>query len=169
MRRFVFVAVCFIALLVPVAVLASGGHGGFEGVVRAIETKYHAHATRIPFLGLISFVARRATSNGVSGLHVAEFENFDAAIDGEELNRTVEQNLGPEWQRIVRETKRNGQAQTLIFVRPEGNRMGMFVFDADGHDLNVVQIAVDPDRLNQSIAKYDHRDHNAADDDGRMD
>jgi hypothetical protein len=169
MRRFVFVAVCFIALLVPVAVLASGGHGGFEGVVRAIETKYHAHATRIPFLGLISFVARRATSNGVSGLHVAEFENFDAAIDGEELNRTVEQNLGPEWQRIVRETKRNGQAQTLIFVRPEGNRMGMFVFDADGHDLNVVQIAVDPDRLNQSIAKYDHRDHNAADDDGPMD
>jgi hypothetical protein len=169
MRRFVFFVVCFVALVVPVAVLASGGHGGFDGVVRAIETKYHTHATRIPFLGLVSLVARKATSNGVSDLHVAEFEDFDAAMDGEELNRTVEQELGPEWQRMVRETKRNGQEQTLIFVRPEGNRMGMFVLDADGHDLNVVQIAVDPDHLNQSIEKYDHHDHNEAGDDDPMD
>jgi len=164
MRRLVFVAVCFVALAVPVAVLASGGQRGFDGVVRAIETKYHTHATRIPFLSLVSFVARKATSNGVSNLHVAEFDDFDAAMDGEELNRTVEQELGPEWQRMVRETKRNGQAQTLIFVHPEGSRMGMFVLDADGHELDVVQISVDPDHLNQSIEKYDHREHESGDD-----
>ncbi len=127
MRRFLFVFACFFALLVPVAVLASGGEGGFDGVVRAIEMKYHAHATRIPFLGLISFVARKATQGGVSNLHVAEFEHFDAAMDGEELNRMVEQKLGAGWERMIRETKRNGSEQTLIFVHPEGNRMGMFI------------------------------------------
>jgi hypothetical protein len=164
MRRLVFVLVCFVALAVPVAVLASGGQAGFNGVVRAIETKYHVHATHIPFLSLASFVARKATNNGVSNLHVAEFDDFDAAMDGEELNRTVEQELGPEWQRIVRETKRNGQEQTLIFVHPEGSRMGMFVLDADGHELDVVQISVDPDHLNQSIEKYDHRGHESGDD-----
>jgi hypothetical protein len=158
MRRFLFVFACFFALLVPVAVLASGGEGGFDGVVHAIEVKYHAHATRIPFLGLISFVARRSTQGGVSNLHVAEFEHFDAAMDGEELNRMVEQKLGAGWERMIRETKRNGSEQTLIFVHPEGNRMGMFILDADGHDLNVVQISVDPDHLSESIGKYDHHD-----------
>lgn len=156
MRRFVFVFVCFVSLLVPVSVLAAGGEGGFDGVVRTIETRYHVKATRIPFMGLISFVSRRATSGGVSNLHVAEFEGFNAAMDGEELNRLVEQKLGPEWERMVRETCRNGEQQTLIFVHPEGNRMGMFVLDADGHDLNVVQVSVDPDHLNETVNKYGH-------------
>lgn len=157
MRRFLFVFVCFIALTVPVAVLASSGEG-FDGVVRSLELKYHVHATRIPFLGLISFVARKATQDGVSNLHVAEFEHFDVPMDGEELNRMVEEKLGAGWERMIRETKRNGSEQTLIFVHPEGKRMGMFIVDADGSDLNVVQISVDPDHLNESIDKYDHRD-----------
>ena len=166
MRRFLFVFACFFALLVPVGVLASGGEGGFDGVVRLIELKYHVHATHIPFLGLISFVSRRATHGGVSNLHVAEFEHFDGGMDGEELNRMVEQKLGAGWERMFRETKRNGAGQTLIFVHPEGNRMGMFVLDADGHDLNVVQVSVDPDHLNESIDRYDRHDgHHGADTD----
>jgi hypothetical protein len=158
MRRFLFVFVCFFALLVPVAVLASGGEGGFDGVVRSIEVKYHVHASRIPFMGLISFVARKSTQGGVSNLHVAEFEHFDASMDGEELNQMVEQKLGAGWERMIRETRRNGGEQTLIFVHPEGKRMGMFIVDADGRDLNVVQISVDPDHLSESIGKYDHHD-----------
>jgi len=158
MRRFLFVFACFFALLVPVAVLASGGEGGFDGVVRSLEVKYHVHATRIPFLGLISFVARKATQDGVSNLHVAEFEHFDVPMDGEELNRMVEQKLGDGWERMIRETRRNGSEQTLIFVHPEGNRMGMFILDGDGNDLNVVQVSVDPNHLSESIGKYDHHD-----------
>lgn len=167
MRRFVFVLVCFVALVVPVAVLASGGQGGFDGVVEALETKYHVHATRIPFLGLISFVSHKATEGGVSNMHVAEFEGFHQSMDGEELNRLVEEKLGAGWQRMIRETKRGGEEQTLIFVHPEGARMGMFVLDADGSDLDVVQISVDPDHLNQSIGKYEH--HRNADADGDSD
>lgn len=169
MRRIVFVIVCFVALAVPVAVLASGGEGGFDSVVQAIESKYHVHATRIPFMGLISLVSRKATEGGVSNMHVAEFEGFNSSMDGEELNRMVEQKLGAGWERMIRETKRNGEEQTLIFVHPEGSRMGMFVLDADGHDLDVVQVSVDPDHLNQSIDKYGHhekhRDRDGDDDD----
>jgi len=50
-----------IALALPAAVLAGGGEGGFNGVVHSIEGRYHVHATRIPFLGLISFVSKKAT------------------------------------------------------------------------------------------------------------
>lgn len=164
MRRFVFVFVCFIALLVPVAVLASGGEGGFDGVVRTIETRYHVRATRIPFMGLISLISRRATGGGVSNMHAAEFDNFSAAMDGEELNRVVEEKLGAGWERVVRETSRNGNEQTLIFMHPEGQRMGLFVLDADGHELDVVQVSVDPDHLNDSVNHYQHLAHHTAED-----
>ncbi len=160
MRRFVFFLVCFAALMVPVVVLASGGGSGFDGVVHSIERTYRVRATRIPFMGLVSFVSGKATGDGVGNLHLAEFDNFSASLDGEELNRMVEVKLGPSWERVVRETSREGQGknqeQTLVFMRPEGARMGLFVLDADGHELDVVQVSVNPDRLNQTISRYSH-------------
>ena len=168
MRRFLFIPVCFVALLVPVVVLAGGGEGGFDGVVRTIETKYHVRATRIPFIGLISFVSRQATHGGVSNIHIAEFEYFSPAIDGEELNQLVVSKLGASWERVIRETSRNSENQTLIFMRPEGSRMGLFVIDADGHDLNVVQVSVNPDHLNETINRYDHHSHDWDPGDGSL-
>ena len=162
MKRLLLIPVCFVALLVPVALLAGGGEG-FNGVIRTIETRYHVHATRLPFLGLISFVSRRATNSGVSNIHVAEFEEFSGPFDGGELNGLVESNLGPGWERVVRETSRNGDSQTLIFMRPEGSRMGMFILDADGRNLDVVQVSVDPGHLAESMNRYEHHHHEFVD------
>jgi len=159
MRRLWWIPVfCAMALIVPVAVLAGGG-GEFDGVASSIEVRYHAHATRIPFLWLASLVAGKATHGGVRGIHVAEFEHFSAAVDGEELNRLVEEKLGQGWERIVRETSRHGGEQTLIFARPEGSRMGLFVLDVEGEEMDVVQVSVDPDDLNETIGKYQHGHH----------
>jgi hypothetical protein len=118
--------------------------------------KYHVRANRIPFMGLISMISRKATRGGVSNMHVAEFEDFSAAMDGEDLNRMVEEKLGPEWERVVRETSRYGESQTLIFMHPEGARMGLFVLDSSGRELDVVQISVDPAHLNDKLNEYQH-------------
>ena len=150
-------ALC-IAVIVPWVALAAGGEGGFDGVVNSIESRYHAHATRIPFLGLASLVAGMATHGGVAGVHVAEFEHFSAPVDGEELNRMVKEKLGQGWEPMIRETSRKRGEQTLIFAHPEGRRMGLFVLDLDGYEMDVVQVSVDPDRLNDTIGKYEHRD-----------
>jgi hypothetical protein len=161
MRGFWLIPVCFVALAVPVVVLAGGSQGGFDGVVSTIESRYHIHATRIPFLGLMSLVSRKATHGGVSGLHIAEFEHLSGDVDGEELNKIVEEKLGAGWERVVRETSRKGTEQTLIFMRPEGNRMGLFVLDYEGQEMDVVQVSVDPDHLNESLGHYGH--HHDAD------
>lgn len=190
MRRFILIPVCFVSLLVPVVVLASGGDGGFDNVVSSIESRYHAHATHIPFIAFVSFMARRATHDGVANMHVAEFEHFSAAIDGDELNSLVTQTLGHEWEPMIRETsrhatgesassatgpsresaesgspatcpRRRGTEQTLIFTRPEGKRMGMFIVDLDNDDMDIVQLSVDPEHLNDSINRYDHHHDNA--------
>lgn len=158
MRRFVFLAVCIVALAVPVVVLASGGAVGFDGVVDSIESEYNVHATRIPMMSLISFVANRASHGAASNLHVAEFDNFSASVDGDELTKMVETKLGSEWQRVVRETSRKSGEQSLIFMRPEGNRMGLFIVDKDGNELDVVQVSVDPDHLNKEVGRYTHHD-----------
>jgi hypothetical protein len=159
MRRLWLAPICFVALLVPAAVLAGSGEGGFDGVVRGIESRYHVRATRIPFLGVISLISRKATHEGVSGLHVAEFDAFSGPVDGEEMNRMVEEKLGVGWERIIRETSRHGDEQTLVFIHPEGQRMGLFVLDLDGHELDVVQVSVDPDHLNESVDRYEHHHH----------
>ena len=166
--KFVWILVCFVALLVPVVVLAGGRPVGSDAVVNTLESRYHAHATRIPFLGLVSLVSSAATREGVGDLHIAEFDDFTAPVDGEELNNIVEQKLGPGWERIIRETSRHNASdsdsaanrrgdQTLIFMHPEGNRMGLFVVDLDGREMDVVQVSVNPDHLNQSIDQYSHR------------
>ncbi|MGC1421085.1 MAG: hypothetical protein WA354_02155 [Terracidiphilus sp.] len=168
MRRLVLIPICFLALAVPVVVLASGAEGGFDGVVSSIESRYNVHAQRIPFLGLISFISHKATKGGVSGMHIAEIDDFHADVDGEELNRMVEQKLGSEWERVIRETSRKGNGQTLIYMHPEGSRMGLFVLDLDGQEMDVVQVSVDPNHLNESLSKYDHHhaDSSVGDDHG---
>jgi hypothetical protein len=159
MRRLIWIPICFFALLIPIVVLAGGGQGGFDGVVNTLENRYHAHATRIPFLGLISLVARKATHEGVAGLHVAEFDHFSGDVDGNELNQIVEDKLGSGWERIIRETNRHGGEQTLIFMHPEGQRMGLFVLDKDGSEMDVVQVSVEPNHLDEDIGHYSHHHH----------
>ena len=156
MKQLWLIPIAFVALAVPVAVLAGSGESGFNGVVHSIESRYHVKATRIPLLGLVSLVSRKATHGGVTSLHVAEIERFTEPVDGEELNQMVEEKLGPGWERIIRETSKRGNEQTLIFIHPEGERMGLFVLDKEGNEMDVVQVSVDPKHLDDDIGHYTH-------------
>jgi hypothetical protein len=155
-----------IAAMTPAILLAAGGAGvGFDAVVRGIETRYHAHANKIPFMGLMSLVAGHATHGGVRGIHVAEIEHLDGPVNGTELNALVAEHMGAGWQRIVRDTSRSGDEQSLIYVKPQGTRLGMLVVDLDHKDMNVVQISINPDKLSDEIIEHRHgRDGDASDD-----
>ena len=92
-------------IVVPwIAHAAGGGGGGFDDVVDSIESRYHVHAMRIPFMGLASLIAGTATRGGVADVHVAQVEHFSETVDGEELNRMVAEKLGQGWERMIRET-----------------------------------------------------------------
>jgi hypothetical protein len=158
------------ALLIPVGLAvvmtpmillaASGNGGGFDAVVHGIESRYHAHATRIPFMTLISGIAGLSTHGGVRGLHVAAIENLEGPVDGAELNALVEQRVGQGWQRMIRETGRNGSNpnldQTLIYVKPQGDRIGLLVVDLDGREMDVVQVSVDPNHIDDDMGHFRH-------------
>lgn len=172
MWKVALVPVGLAAVMTPAILLAANGagmgSGGFDEVVRGIEHRYHVHANKIPFMGLISFVAGRATHGGVRGLHVAEIENVDGPIDGDEFNALVEEKAGKGWQRIIRETSRKGDDQNLILVRPEGDHLGMLVVSLDGREMNIVQLSMNPDQLTDEMAKHrHHRDDDDKDTDAK--
>ena len=156
MKRFSIIPMALVVLAIPAVVRAGGAEGGFEGVVHSIEGRYHVRATHIPFLGLVSLISSKATHGGVSRLHVAEFDQFSQPVDPNELNRMVEEKLGAGWERMIRETSRKGLDQTLIFIHPEGERMGMFVVDLDGNEMDVVELSVDPKHLDEDLGRYRH-------------
>jgi hypothetical protein len=151
-------ALLLVVVLVPWIARAASGEGGFDSVVNSLEHNYHVHATRIPFMGLASMVAGSVTHGGVGSVRVAEFEHFSATAEDDDLNRMVQEKLGQGWERMIRETSRHGNEQTLIFDRPEGKRVGLFILDLNGHEMDVVQVSVDPGRLQETIGKYQHRD-----------
>jgi len=99
----------------------------------------------------------------VKDVNVAEIDSFTEPVDGDELNQMVEEKLGPGWERIIRETSKKGNEQTLIFIHPEGERMGLFVLDKDGNEMDVVQVSVDPKHLDDDIGRDTH--HHDGDDD----
>jgi hypothetical protein len=169
MKHLWLIPMGIVALAIPAAVLAGSGEGGFDGVVSSIESRYHVHATRIPFLALISLVSKKATQGGVGGLHVAEIDNFTEKVDGDELNRMVTEKLGSGWERMVRETSKKGHEQSLVFTRPDGDRMALFVVDLDGNEMDVVQVSVDPRRLDDDIGRYSHHHDKDAEKDSDKD
>jgi len=162
------------AIMTPAVLLAAGGSGqGFDSVVHGIESRYHAHATRIPFMGLMSGIAGIATHGGVHNLHVATFEHFrgdgDNQVDGAELLSLVEQHAGGGWSRMIRETSRGGEEQTLIYVRPEGKQVGMMVVDLDHNELDVVEISMNPSQLMKQAREHSHHHHDADNSDSEHD
>lgn len=175
----ILVPVAIAAIMTPAILLAASGRvrseQGFDAIVRTVELRYHARATKIPFMGMVSGIAGIATHGGVHGLHVAEFEHFRAdetgAFDGAEFNDLVERHVGPEWQRMIRETSRGGDGQrgdqTLIYVRADGKNVGMLVVDLDSNDLDIVQLTVNPDHLMDQI--NEHRHHHDSEGDGKKD
>ena len=156
-------------VMTPMILLAASGSGtGFDAVVHGIEGRYHAHANRIPFMMLISGIAGIATHGGVHGLHIAEIENLQGPVDGKELNDLVEQRVGKGWQRMILETSRDSNDQTLIYVKPEGERMGLLVVDLSGHEMDVVQVSVDPNHIDDDMGQFRHphgKRHDHADSD----
>jgi hypothetical protein len=154
-------AFTFVALAATAVVMASQNENEFEGMVHVIETRYHAHATRIPLMGVVSVVAHVGSKGGVSNVNVVTFENFKNHVDGAELTALVEGQLGTNWRRMIRETHKDSNEQTLIYARPEGNRMGLVVIDVDNEELNLVSVSVDPRHLQEQVAKYSHSSHDA--------
>jgi hypothetical protein len=130
---------------IPLAAIASSS-GDFDAVLTAVEHRYSAHAERVPMMGFVNFCAWMATGGGVKGMRVAEIDGLPGTPNSEELQKLVRDSLGPNWQPFV--TDREGDKEvSVIYVQPVGGSMRMMIADYDNHELDLVRIEINGDRL----------------------
>ena len=123
--------------LICAAPLACAGDHEFHGVVHAIENTYGIHHTHIPLLGAIMFFAR---PEGVSGLKLAVFENFEMPDDAPDVSRVVERSLGPGWYPFVRVRSRADRETTLVYTNPCEGKMRMMIVSIEPSEATVVEL-----------------------------
>jgi hypothetical protein len=98
-------------------------------------------------MSLVSLCARFATHGSVKGLRVVEFDDVKATLDVFELSSLVRSHLGPEWQPFVNEHDKQGNSQSIIFVREKGDALRMMIAEYDHGELDVVRMEVSGDSL----------------------
>jgi hypothetical protein len=120
---------------------------GFDSLVSEVEHRYDVHATRVPMMSFVSLCARLATHGGVKGLRVVEFDDVKATVDVSELASLVRDHLGAEWQPFIQEHGKQGESESIIFVREKGDAMGMMIADYEHGELDVVRMELSGDAL----------------------
>ncbi len=176
-RAYRWVAAGGAALMVAAMVMAATPQGGvkaasdddrsFHGLENAVETRWQGHAQHIPMQWLVSGAAGLYTHGGVSRLRVAEIDGLPKRLDGAELEAMAEKEMSAGWQRIIRDQSRDADEQSLIYVKPEGDRLAMMVVSFDHGEMDIVQMAIHPDQLSRQMRRWEHDgDHGSGHDHG---
>lgn len=130
--------------------LASAGDNEFRGVVHAIEGHYGVHHMHIPLLGFAMWFAR---PEGMSGVKLAVFENFNGPTDTEDVSRVVENSLGPGWYPFVRVRSKNAvkgdDEVTLIYASPTGGKLRMMIVNVESSEATVVEVKLSDQAIKQ--------------------
>jgi hypothetical protein len=147
-KRFAAVVILF----VPLGSQASD----MSRVVRAVENDLGVRHTHIPMLGMAMFVGRVATGFQMPGVKLAVFENEKLSQSSpQQLERTVWNALGPEWNPFVKSTSNHGDEQNWIFVREEGRKLHMFIASAERGEISLVEVNVSERQMQRWINDTD--------------
>ncbi len=128
-------------LVLCATTLAFAGDNEFRGVVHAIEGHYGVRHMHIPLLGFAMWFVR---PEGVSGLKLAVFENFNGPAEADDVTRVVENSLGPGWYPFVRVRSKNAvkgdDETTLIYASPAGGKLRMMIVNVESSEATVVEL-----------------------------
>jgi hypothetical protein len=61
-------------------------------------------------------------------------------VDVSELASLVRSHLGAEWQPFIQEHGKQGESESIIFVREKGDAVGMMIADYEHGELDVVRM-----------------------------
>ena len=130
------------------------GNREFKRLVRDMRTQCHSAPMGTGFL---SCLARWFSPHGVSGLHMAIFDDPEAsrrlqAVGFEEL---VQKSVGTDMAPMVRVRSRSRGEHTFIYARPEGRKAELLIVTADPREVVVISLKLDPQTFQ---AWMDHPD-----------
>ena len=157
-------------LMVLVAALIGPGQNAFAKddfgrIVHHIETNYHVHRQHRWVMGLAGFTVKFWHIAGVKSLKGAIFENqpFVNAASDTRFDEVVRAAMDSGWQPLVQSWDRHTGERTYVYAQEvsskKGTDMKLLVVSLESNEAVVLQVKVDPKKLNDFIEETNAGHH----------
>ena len=125
----------------------------FGKIVHHIEVNYHVHRQHRWVMGLAGFTVKFWHIAGVKSFKGAIFENqpFVNAASDTGFDEVVRAAMDSGWQPLVQTWDRHTGERTYIYAQDLGKDMKMLVVSLESNEAVVLQVKVDPKKLNDVI------------------
>lgn len=132
----------FAALLIVFALPLYADFGAIEHALTARLGK----PTYIPLLGVVRFASWIVHPKGVHDFQLAVYEGPRRRVDRDDIERIVAREMPRGFTPLVRTRERNGE-WTLIYAKPSGDRVELFIVAHDHGDGDTTLLRVDLDAV----------------------
>jgi hypothetical protein len=132
----------------------------FGRIVRHIEASYHVHQNQRFAMGFAGLVVKFWHVAGVKSFKGAIFE--DQHLEGTETDAKLDEIVAHAsrsgWQPMVRSFSRRTGEHTYIYAQNggSGNDLKLLVVSVERNEAAVIQVKLDPDKLEQFIEQNAH-------------
>jgi hypothetical protein len=134
------------ALLVFAIVLAATPlYADFGSIEHALTTRL-GKPTYVPLLGLVRFATWIVRPEGLHDFQLAVYEGPRRAVDPIEIEQIVAREIPRGFTPLVRTRARNGEF-ALIYGKPNGDRLELYIVAHDHGDGDTTLIRVDVDAV----------------------
>jgi len=125
----------------------------FGKIVHHIEANYHVHRQHRWVMGLAGFTVKFWHIGGVKSLKGAIFENqpFVNAASDTRFDEVVRAAMDSGWQPLVQSWDRHTGERAYIYAQDLGKDMKVLVVNLESNEAVVLQVKVDPKKLNDFI------------------
>jgi hypothetical protein len=137
----------------------------FGRIVHHIEANYHVHRQHRWVMGLAGFTVKFWHVAGVKSFKGAIFENqrFTNAASDTRFDELVRAAMDSGWQPLVQSWDRHSGERTYIYAQEvsskKGSDMKLLVVNLESNEAVVLQVKVDPKKLNDFIEETNAGHH----------
>ena len=133
----------------------------FGKIVHHIEVNYHVHRQHRWVMGLAGFTVKVWHIAGVKSFKGAIFENqpFVNAASDTRFDEVVRAAMDSGWQPLVQSWDRHSGERTYIYAQDLGKDMKVLVVNLESNEAVVLQVKVDPKKLNDFIEETNGGHH----------
>lgn len=136
----------------------------FSSIVHHIETSYHVHRNHGFAMGVTGLIVKFWHVAGVKNFKAAIFE--DQHLEGTDTDRKLDQIVARAsrsgWRPMVRSFSRRTGEHTYVYAQDAGGDLKLLVVSVEQNEAAVIQVKLDPDKLEQFIEDNAHRSGHAA-------
>lgn len=150
----VFFTFCVVLSFSPELVYADD----FGRIVHHIEASYKVHRNYRFLMAFAGVVVKFWHVGGVKSMKVAIFE--DQHLDGTDTDKKLDEIVARAsksgWQPMVRSISRRSGEHTYVYAQQAGKDMKLLVVNVEPNEAEVIQLKVDPDKLQQFLDENVH-------------